>query len=264
MQKTFEELSQIWSETKRPLVKYSTMCAYRLALQTHLLPHFGQKNKIDEDEVQRFIIHKVELGLAKKSIRDIIAILRSIIKYGARHGLFDGEDWQLYYPTVETDNRLSVLSINHQRKLMAHLLKEPNSQNIGILLALCTGMRIGEVCALQWTDVDLPHRMLRVSQTVGRIYNCDLRATEFVLSTPKTKHSFREIPISKQLFEALRVVKKQSSSAFVVGSLAHAVDPRSYRDNFARLLKRLQIPPITFHGLRHRDFYKPQIINSLN
>lgn len=256
MQKTFQELSQIWCESKRPIVKYSTMCAYRLTLQTHLIPHFGPMDKIDEAEVQRFIIHKVQSGLAKKTIRDIIAILRTIIKYGARHNLFDREDWQLSYPTVEGWNRLPVLSLSHQKKLMVHLLHQPSSQNIGILLALCTGMRIGEVCALQWSDVDLVHRILRIRQSVGRIYNCDLRATEVILSSPKTKYSFREVPISQQLFGALSIVKKQSTSAFVVGSLSHATDPRSYRDYFARLLARLQIPPIVFHMAKHSKIYK--------
>ena len=251
MQKTFQELAQLWSETKRPFVKYSTICAYRLTLRTHLLPRFGQMTQIEEKEVQGFIIDKVRAGLAKKTVRDIIAVLRSIVKYGARQNLFEREDWQLHYPTIERGNKLPVLSLNHQRKLMTYLTEQPNSRNIGILLALCTGMRIGEVCALAWADVDIHHRILRVRQTIGRIYNCDRRATERVLSTPKTKHSFREIPISKLLFEALSVVKKQSVSVFVVGASVYATDPRTYRDYFSRLLKRLQITPIVFHGLRH-------------
>ena len=130
-------------------------------------------------------------------------------------------------------------------------MEQPNARNIGVMLALCTGMRIGEVCALKWEDVDLTHRMIRVCKTVGRIYNCELGATERVFSTPKTKHSFREIPISKLLFEALCVTKRMSSSPFVVGTTIYATDPRTYRDYFNRLLKRLNITPIVFHGLRH-------------
>lgn len=251
MQTTFQELAQQWCEMKQPIVKYSTMCAYRLALHTHLLPRFGQMTQIEEVDVQGFILDKVKEGLAKKTVRDIIAVLRAIVKYGARQKLFEREDWQLDYPTTEDDTKLPILSLTHQRKLMAYLTQQPDARNIGILLALCTGMRIGEICALMWKDVDLLHRMLRVRQTVGRIYNCDLRATEHVFSTPKTKHSFREIPISKLLFDALSCVKKQSASTFVVGSSIDATDPRTYRDYFARLLKKLQIPPIVFHGLRH-------------
>lgn len=251
MQMTFQELAQLWSEAKQPLVKYSTMCAYRLTLRTHLLPRFGQMEQIEESDVQDFIIDKINRGLSKKTVRDIVAVLRSIIKYGAKLKIFDRESWQLYYPTMVRGNKLPVLSLKHQRKLMTYLTEQPTPRNIGILLALCTGMRIGEVCALEWANVDLPHRILKVSQTVGRIYNCDKGATERVFTTPKTKYSFREIPISKLLFEALSTVKKQSVSAFVVGSSTYATDPRTYRDYFVRQLRKLQIPPIVFHGLRH-------------
>ena len=134
---------------------------------------------------------------------------------------------------------------------MRHLIENSNSQNIGILLALCTGMRIGEVCALRWEDVDFIHRVIYVRYTVGRIYNCKLRMTEKIFSSPKTKDSFREIPISKQLFLALKEVRKISVTPFVVGNSEQSKEPRAYRDYFSRLLTRLEIPKITFHGLRH-------------
>ncbi|MDO4708019.1 MAG: tyrosine-type recombinase/integrase [Porphyromonadaceae bacterium] len=251
MTKKFEEIAQLWSETKQPLVKYSTMCAYRLTLRIHLLPQFGQMIQISEADAQNFIIEKINKGLSKKTVRDIIAVLRAIIKYGARQKLFEPENWQLSYPTYESGSKLPILSLKHQRKLMTYLIKQPNSKNIGILLSLCTGMRIGEVCALEWSCVDLPHRILRIRQTVARVYDCEKGATEQVFSTPKTKNSFREIPMNRHLFEALCIVKKHSVSSFVVGSSVRAIDPRTYRDYFARVLKRLQIPPIVFHGLRH-------------
>lgn len=251
MKTTFARVAQLWSQAKQPIVKYSTMCAYRLILRSHLLPKFGAMTQIAEADVQDFIIDKINKGLSKKTVRDIIAILRAIIKYGARQKLFEPENWQLSYPTIEKGHKLPVMSVKHQRKLMAYLIEQPDSKNIGILLSICTGMRIGEVCALEWSCVDLPHRILRIRQTVARVYDCEKGATEQVFSTPKTKHSFREIPMSKHLFEVLCIVKKSSVSPFVVGSSIKAIDPRTYRDYFARVLKRLLIPPIVFHGLRH-------------
>lgn len=251
MQKTFQEIAQLWSESKQAIVKYSTLCAYRLTLRTHLTPRFGQMTQIEESDVQCFIIDKIKAGLAKKTVRDIIAVLRAVVKYGARLHLCEREDWQLDYPTTENGHKLPVLSLHHQRKLMMHIANHPTVRNIGVYLALCTGMRIGEVCALEWADVDLTHRIIRVCHTVGRIYNSDIGATERVFSTPKTKNSFREIPISKSLFEVLSIVKKQSTTPYVVGTSVYATDPRSYRDYFSRLLKRLKIDSIVFHGLRH-------------
>lgn len=84
--KTFHEVSEIWCDAKRPIVKHSTLCAYQLTLQTHLLPRFGAAENITEKDVQQFVIDKCTSGLARKTVRDIVAVLKSVIKYGNKHG----------------------------------------------------------------------------------------------------------------------------------------------------------------------------------
>lgn len=249
--KTFQDVSKIWCDAKRPIVKHSTMCAYLLTLQTHLLPWFGTMETIAECDVQQFVIDKCASGLARKTVRDMVAVLKSIVKYGNKHGIFHFEEWEIEYPTDTEKKLLPTLSLNHQRILMNHLIEQPTQQNIGVLLALCTGMRIGEVCALQWEDVDFTQRIITVRHTVGRIYNCELKTTERIHTSPKTKNSCREIPISKQLFQSLKTVRKQSQSPYVVGTSTQSKEPRSYRDYFSRLLKRLNIPHLVFHTARH-------------
>ncbi|MBP3454666.1 MAG: site-specific integrase [Alistipes sp.] len=249
--RTFHEVSEIWCDAKRPIVKHSTMCAYLLTLQTHLLPRFGAMEIIRENDVQQFVIDKCTSGLAKKTVRDMVAVLKSVIKYGSKHGIFLFEEWKIEYPTNDRSRMLPTLPLNHQRVLMRYLIEQPTPQNIGVLLALCTGMRIGEVCALKWEDVDFIQKTVTVKHTVGRIYNCKLKLTERICSSPKTKNSSREIPISKQLFHALKAVRKQSQSPYVVGTSTQSKEPRAYRDYFGRLLKRLNIPHLVFHGLRH-------------
>lgn len=123
MQKTFQEISKSWCETKRPIVKHSTMCAYLLTLQTHLLPYFGTKTFITEDDVQQFVIHKLSCGLARKTIRDMVAVLKSVAKYGRKHKIFPFEDWEIEYPTNTELPRLPTLTIKHQRILMRHLIE---------------------------------------------------------------------------------------------------------------------------------------------
>lgn len=222
-----------------------------LVLKTHLLPCFGTMTNIRESDVQQFIMRKLSDGLAKKTVKDAVAVLKAIVKYGAKRKIFPFEEWEVNYPTESALRKLQILTLYHQRILMHYLIDNSNFQNIGILLALCTGMRIGEVCALRWEDVDFIHKVICVRCTVGRIYNCKLRLTEKIFSSPKTKDSFREIPVSKQLFSALKEVRKISVSPFVVGNSQQSKEPRAYRDYFTRLLKRLNIPKITFHGLRH-------------
>lgn len=251
MQKTFIEVASAWLEAKRPFVKHSTLCAYTLSLHHYLLPTFEQHYEITEEEVQSFLLQKLSEGLSRKSVHDIIAVLKSVVRYGGRYGIFPYREWQLNYPTTSSAPRkLPTLSLMHQRKLMQYLTSSPTSQNIGILVSLCTGMRIGEVCALMWSDIDFSQRIIRVMRTVGRVYNYLEKNTQQVISEPKTVNAYREIPISKPLYQALKTVRKVSVYNSVVGRKG-GVEPRAYREYFHRLLKRLEIPKIVFHGLRH-------------
>ena len=249
---TFREIAELWKENRRSVVKHSTYCAYALILKTHLMPVFADSVSISEADVQQFVLGKLEAGLSKKTVHDIIAVLKSVGRFGARRGMSEIPSWDIEYPSDTIARILPVLSLPDHKKLLNALASEPTPQNIGIMIALCCGLRIGEVCALQWTEVDMARRIITVAGTAGRIYNCDLMATEQYVSTPKTRNSNREIPISPLLFKALNVVKKQQSvEKYVVGEGTKAKEPRTYRETFSRILKRLGIPPIVFHGLRH-------------
>ena len=248
----FREVADLWKENKRSMVKHSTFCAYILILKTHLLPKFGDATFITEAEAQQFALDKLNAGLSRKSVHDILAVLKAVAKYGAKHGIFELPSWDIDYPTETTARKLPVLSLSDHRKLLGELSSNPSTQNIGIMIALCCGLRIGEVCALQWHNVDLQRRIITVANTVSRIYNCDTMHTEHYASSPKTKSNNREIPISSLLLNALRSVKRQQSGgSYVVGDGTKAKEPRTYRETFSRLLRRLNIPQIVFHGLRH-------------
>lgn len=251
MKENFEEVASLWCAHKQKIVKHSTFCAYRLVLHSHLLPRFAEHTEITEAVAQQFLLEKIEAGLAKKTVKDIMAVLKAVVKFGRRHQLFAYEGWELSYPTDIESPRVPTLSLANQRRLLSHLVEKPSSKNIGILLALSTGMRIGEICGLRWENVNFSERVIKVCQTVGRIYNCDTRATERVASSPKTRNSYREIPMSQLLFRTLKCVRKSTTSEFVVGGKRDSTEPRAYRDYYNRLLRRLDIPHIRFHGLRH-------------
>lgn len=249
---TFREIAELWKESRRNIVKHSTYCAYTLILKTHLMPVFADSVSISEAEVQQFAFSKLETGLSKKTVHDIIAVLKSVGRFGAKRGMFDMPSWNIEYPTNTTARILPVLSLHDHKKLLNAIAATPTPQNIGIMIALCCGLRIGEVCALQWKNVDMAGRIISVASTVGRIYNCELMETEQYVSTPKTPNSNREIPISPLLFKALNMVKKQQTvEKYVVGEGYKAKEPRTYREIFNRILKQLGIPTIVFHTARH-------------
>ena len=252
MQKRFFEVAALWKESKRGVVKHSTFCAYILIIKTHLLPAFRDAETITEDAAQQFVFEKLNGGLSRKTVQDMIAVLKAIVKFGAKHHIFSFEPWDIVYPTETGNHPLPVLSRANHRKLLKELSEHPTTQNIGVMLALCTGLRIGEVCALRWQQVDLSRRVISIRSTVGRIYNCETNLTERYVSTPKTRTSNRDIPVTPILLNALRSVRgQQADDVYVVGDGVNPKEPRSYRDVFTRLLKRLNIPKIVFHGLRH-------------
>lgn len=250
--KLFKEVAAQWIEAKRKLVKHSTFCAYNLILHTHLLPLYGNNDAVTEAEAQKMVIDKLNAGLARKTVRDILATLKAIVKYGVKHHGWSPISWDIVYPTETAVKKLPVLTMTNQRKLMKHISEAPTAQNIGVMMALCTGMRIGEVCALKWADVNMQSRIITVRSTIGRIYDYEKKATERLLTSPKTRTSNREIPICRELLMDLRAIRKDAPNAvYVVGCSETAKEPRTYRDYFARLLTRLNIPKIVFHGLRH-------------
>ena len=252
--KTIREVSELWKQEKRMFVKSSTIAVYTLHLENHLLPKFGNKKTLQEQEVQDFVLECLRKGLSQKSVKDMLIVLKMVVRFGAKHGWLQYQDWSIKYPTEQKNNELEVLSINHQKKLMLYITDNFTFRNLGIYICLSTGMRIGEVCALKWSDIDLGTETIHVNRTIERIYiiEGDERRTELVIGTPKTKNSIREIPISKELIKLIRPLKKLvNDNYFVITNEAKPTEPRTYRNYYKQLLKQLDIPDLKFHGLRH-------------
>ena len=235
-------------------VKSSTIAVYTLHLENHLLPKFGNKKTLQEQEVQDFVLECLRKGLSQKSVKDMLIVLKMVVRFGAKHGWLQYQDWSIKYPTEQKNNELEVLSISHQKKLMLYITDNFTFRNLGIYICLSTGMRIGEICALKWNDIDIGTETIHVNRTIERIYIIEdgERRTELVIGTPKTKNSIRDIPISKELMKLLRPLKKLvNDDYFVITNEEKPTEPRTYRNYYKQLLKQLDIPDLKFHGLRH-------------
>ncbi len=255
MKKSFGEIAELWKQDKTKYVKKSTISVYVLLLENHLLPVFGKyQNKIEEHEVQQFVLQKLEQGLSQKSIKDIIIILNMVLKFGAKNGWITHTPFDLKYPTIQTKKEIEVLTKSHQKKLMTYIKEHFSFRSLGIYICLSSGMRIGEICALTWEDIDTNEGVIRIRKTIQRIYvvENEKRYTEIILDSPKTKNSIREIPISKDLLRILKPFKKiVNPSFFVLTNDEKHTEPRTYRSYYKKLMQKLDIPPMKFHGLRH-------------
>ena len=253
-EKTINQITEEWKEEKKKYVKKSTYAAYQLLIQNHIKPYFGDLYEVNEEKVQQFVFDKLDAGLREKTIRDIIIVLKMILKFGIKNGYLEYVQIDAKFPSKQEKKDLDVLSKADQKKFMEHLRNNFTFKNLGIFICLSTGMRIGEICGLRWCDVDTVEGVIKVRHTLQRIYiiEGETRHTELLLDTPKTANSVRDIPMSSELLKMLKSLNKVvNENYYVISNDIKPIEPRTYRNYYKKLCKQLDIPELKFHGLRH-------------
>ncbi|MBR2176906.1 MAG: site-specific integrase, partial [Clostridia bacterium] len=189
-------------------------------------------------------------GLSNRYIIDILILMKSVFKYAARtYHIFNPMDG-LAMPKKEKTEVL-LLTPEQEKKLMRILLANPTLTNAGIILARMTGLRIGELCALQWKDIDLKKRILTVSKTIQRIQaKTSAKKTKLVITEPKSETSKRNIPIPECIIELLRQFQGKAEEYLLSGT-EKPIEPRTIQYRFAAILKNGNLPSVHFHALRH-------------
>jgi len=253
-EKNLSEIAKLWRADKKQYVKKSSYAAYMLLIENHLLPVFGNCQVIEEAQVQTFVLQKLEQGLSQKTIKDMLIVLKMILKFGAKNKWMTYNPFDIQFPTERESHQLEVLSRTNQKKIMNYIQDHFTFRNLGVYICLSSGMRIGEICALTWEDIDVNTGIISVRRTIQRIYTVEdgTRKTELVLDTPKTKNSMRDIPISRDLLRILKPIKKVVNNSFyVLTNDAKPTEPRTYRSYYELLMQELEMPKLKFHGLRH-------------
>ena len=142
---------------------------------------------------------------------------------------------------------------NH-KKILNYIQNHFSFPGLGIYISLSAGLRIGEICALKWSDINVSDGILTVNRTIERIYliEGERKHTELVVNTPKTKNSCREIPMNKELLGMLKPLKKVvNDDYYILTNDERPTEPRTYRNYYKRLMEKLDIPKLKYHGLRH-------------
>ena len=253
MSPSFPEVAAAWKADKRQWVKPSTYAIYVRLLNLYILPSFGGERPQNAGAVQTFADSLLERGLSVKTVRDTLLVLKMILRHGADAGAWPLLESKVHYPP--TGKRTpTILSRPQQRMLMDYLQSHFSFQNLGILICLHSGLRIGEVCALQWRDIDVSAREIHITKTVQRICITDGSTHEYYLSVdrPKTPTSIRDIPISRELNTLLKPLRRiMQPEDYVVSNTRKPLEPRYLRDHYHQVLDSLGLPRLRFHALRH-------------
>ena len=261
---TLNELHPKWRAIKERQVKVSTMSAYGMIWVNRLKPKFGDKDisTINKSTVRDYVYELLDEGLSKKTIQDILIVLKVSIRFaGEEYDItVPSTHWGIKFPTQNSkqQSKLERYSKEEVSKLMAWVLDNPGPKTLGIAIALNTGLRIGELCALQWSDIDLHNRKIRISRTIERIYHAvegteGRGRTELIFSLPKTSSSQREVPISAQLYKLLKKFEPSiTPEYYVISSSRKPIEPRTFREQAKTYLKKAGINNVKkFHALRH-------------
>ena len=243
-----------WKEYKRQFIKESSYYSYCFLIKNYILPFFGEEIEFTESKLQEFVLEKIKFGLSVKTIKDCVVVIKMIQKYGAKQGYWNLVPFDLIYPTDQRKKELDIMSKDNQRKLMKYLKNNFSFYNLGLIICLSTGIRIGEICALKWCDFDRGNNTLRIQRTIQRlqVLDNDKTYTRLVISTPKTSNSQREIPLSNELVKMIKpLLRVVNCEYFVLSNALTPIEPRRYRKYYKKILNELEIPDLKFHGLRH-------------
>lgn len=244
-----------WLAVNRHKITESTYVKYASVIEKHIGAYFGglRAESITTAAISQFTDYLIsEKGLSAKTARDVLTILGSVLKYARKRIGPRIPDVEIIYPKC-AKNEMRVLSLPEQERLVAFLLSDMDNFKFGILLALITGMRIGELCALRWENVIINDRYIKIDSTMQRLRNYENgKGTKIIITTPKSDNSARVIPLTDYAVELCRRFCSEDARAFVLtGASGQVCEPRKMQYRFAKITEQLGLCGVHFHSLRH-------------
>lgn len=249
-----------WLDMYKITFKESTYAKYYNTIQKYLIPQLGNESvyAISTKKIEKLSYKLLNnanpcgKSLSVKTVRDILSILNRII-------VFVQSEYQLcldvkvIYPKLQRKEP-RILTQEEFDSLNQFLLKDMDSCKFGILIAMSTGIRIGELCALKWENINLEEKYIHIQKTMQRIKDCSdnpIAKTKIIEGEPKSCSSNRKIPISDDLVSLCKKFHKAGNCYVLTGLKDKFIEPRSLERKFAKYVKQAGISPINFHILRH-------------
>lgn len=258
----YEYWLDAWLHAKRLGVKESTYIRYRNTIENHIKPDLGKYpiNKISTSLMEQFVSRKLQNGridgnggLSPKSMSDIMVIVKESFKYALPYGVsvvcsFERISFK------KNAQEMRVLSPLEEQRLLSVLFKDFDRYKMGVFICLYTGIRIGELCALQWKNVSLSENAIKIEYTMQRLQSENLSAlqkTRIIVTKPKSYAALRTIPLPEFVIDVIKPFAGSSNTYVLSGECKKIIEPRTMQDRFKAYLAEGKIEEANFHSLRH-------------
>lgn len=257
---TYCGLLDKWLDFKRREIKYSSYIRYKNTIENHIKPELGtiKVKSISASIIQEYLKAKSENGridktggLSNKSLSDILVIIKETLKFG---NVYDTSINKLRASTSQKHKSTRVLNEEEQTSLTVTLLNDTDIYKMGVLICLYTGIRIGELCALKWSDISLENKVISINKTLQRLPDTNPGAntkTTLFITEPKSDSGNRIIPIPEFLYTIILPFKKQDDMNVISTEQKPLIEPRTMQNYFKKYLAESNILDANFHSLRH-------------
>ncbi len=245
-----------WLILSRNRVKESSYVKYHNIITLHISPELGEylPQSLNTVIIENFSNTKICQGLSPKTVRDILTVLHSVLKHCRRQIGTGFPDIEIIYPR-DTKKEMRVLTPEEQTRLVRYLLQDMNRTRFGILLALFTGLRIGEICALRWADISFQNRTIHVHQTMQRLQNLGHNSdskTKVTIGDVKSSASDRIIPLTEYTMSLCKQMQVENRQAYILtGSTEFYLEPRKLQYHLKKYTQACGLEGVHFHTLRH-------------
>lgn len=243
----------------KPTSKERTYTRYECLIRVHIKRGLGryELEALTPIVIQRFLTERMQRGnqitgggLSANTINGMITMIQSSLRMARECGVT-----RVYYADKVKRPRLkekevSCFSLAEQKKIEKYIIEKRNPKYYGIILCLYTGLRVGELMALEWSDIDLVKGIINVTKTCYDGVDANGKMCR-VIGSPKTPSSERKIPLPKQLLPFMSNWKRKAPYRFLVSSKGSTFSVRSYQRSFGNLLYKIRVSHRGFHSLRH-------------
>lgn len=251
---TFAQVAEKWLETKKDVIKVSSYNHYLNQLESHIIPDLVncRFSSLTSAEINALLKNKINQGYSPTSVSGLRTILMMIFHYARKNRIVCNVSDPVFIPQKKKSD-IEAFTLAEQSHLDEYLQEHPDQFNLAIYLSLYCGLRIGEICALQWQDIIFTKEIIIIDKTLIRIQkkNTSGRAkTEVVIQKPKTESSNRTIPIPSFLIPVLKKYCGKEEEYVITGS-EHFMEPRVCLRRFKNIISKIEIADYTFHACRH-------------